>query len=127
MARSPTTIVFTPPEVTVEDRYLWPPDRKLVDVNIVIGNTELGDDPSVTVSSDDIDGDGRFSGDVDGQDGYAEAVSVVAVWDLDLEAYVATVSLRAERFGGDRTYTIEVENCGLTDTLEIVCPLKKPK
>ena len=114
----------TPPvAMCITDRIaLWPPRHDMVPVEVRLLASDTCSAPEdLTVSCvvasnepDDALGDGAFTGDVDGDDGYSDAVSVTLVWDAAEEAWIGTVNLRAERDGtaGGRVYTI---TCGAID------------
>ena len=113
----------TPPEVvgTGDPDTLWPPNHKMVEVEVSILATDEGTpDPEdlfdglvVLASSDEPDnglGDGDTDGDVNFEDGFTEPVDVTAMFTLSEDGFFeGTIWLRAERGGGGggRTYTIE--------------------
>jgi hypothetical protein len=57
---------------------------------------------------DDDKGDGAFTGDVDGEDGFTSPVDVSYAFSPDIGVFVGVIDLRAERDGRgvDRIYTI---------------------
>jgi hypothetical protein len=74
---------------------------------------------------DDAYGDGEFTGDVDGLDGYTAPVPLELVEDPFAASFVGTVMLRAERdgAGSGRTYFIicdVVDSAGNTATSSCV-------
>jgi hypothetical protein len=95
---------------------LWPPDHRMVDVAIFLKATDQCTSPQdllvfceVTSNEpDDGTGDGEFTGDVNGDDGYSQPVPVMLAYDADVDCFMGTVALRAERDGSEsgRTYTI---------------------
>lgn len=115
--------------VTVEDRTpallrcttalaaLWPPNHEMISVTVIVNVSDACSAPetllvSATASSsepDDFLGDGLYSGDVDGQDGYAVPVPVLVQYDEPRDSYLGSVLLRAERDGVEtgRTYSLE--------------------
>ena len=113
-----TVVDNTPPEVacSVNPEVLWSPNHKMVPVIVLIEAEDICTETdllevSVTVTSsepDDDKGDGAFTGDVDGQDGFTAPVPVICVFDEEVGCFVSSFELRAERDGrGDgRTYTI---------------------
>jgi hypothetical protein len=120
------TVVDTTPPVLIctTDRIaLWPPQHQFVDVGICIRVSDNCAYPQdllldCRVSSnepDDGTGDGSFTGDVDGANGYAAPVPVDLVYDAISGCYFGVVSLRAERDGaaGGRVYSIV---CNILDT-----------
>ncbi|MGB6221758.1 MAG: hypothetical protein WBG04_12050 [Haloferula sp.] len=116
----------TPPAMicTTDLAVMWPPNHKMKEVEIQVAVTDLCSEPddlvlTATVSSnesDDAKGDGRFTGDVDGLDGYTSPVPVDLTYNECLGAFVGTVQLRAERDGrrSGRTYSIGCEVMDLT-------------
>jgi len=114
----------TPPvaRCTTDKSVLWPPNHQIEQVTVYVqasDNVTTVDQlrVSATVSSnepDDALGDGHFVGDVNGQNGYAQAVPFNLTYDADLGCFVGTLSLRAERDGAasGRVYPIE---CTVTD------------
>lgn len=118
---------------------LWPPNHELVPVTlslIVADDCVAPQDLVVTCSvtsdePDDTTGDGAFTGDVNGQDGYNAEVPVTMTWDAATGSWQGTVSLRSERKGkGDgRKYAVR---CSASDgentthaTICIVVPQSK--
>lgn len=110
----------TPPlvMVTTDLAALWPANNKMVPVMIVLEASDACSNPEsldvacdITSSQpDDSDGTGELTGDVDGQDGFVEAVPVELI-SLGNGQYVAIVELRAERDGENpsgRIYSINV-------------------
>lgn len=131
----------TPPEVacTTDVASLWPPNHKMKDVTIFVMGTDVVSDSadidvlSATIRSDESDngdGDGNTTGDVNGQDGYSAPVDITSQLVFDPGAgsngaWVATVELRAERQGGGdgRSYIIDVvarDTAGLQGTASCV-------
>jgi hypothetical protein len=108
----------TPPVVvcTTDTIALWPPDHRMVDVTICLqvsddcaSPEDLFVDCRVSSSEpDDASGDGSFTGDVSGHDGFTQPLQVDLAYDELLGCYTGTVSLRAERDGSQagRTYSI---------------------
>lgn len=113
-----TVVDTTPPEVacSVNPEVLWPPNHRMVLVNVLIEAEDICTEThllevSVAVTSsepDDDKGDGAFTGDVDGADGFTAPVDVPCVFDEEAGCLVSSFGLRAEWDGrGDgRTYTI---------------------
>ncbi len=113
-----TVVDNTPPEVAcyVNPEVLWSPNHKMVPVIVLIEAldicTETEDlDLLVTAESsepDDDKGDGAFTGDVDGFDGFTAPVDVFCEFDEEAVCFVSSFALRAERDGRgvDRIYTI---------------------
>lgn len=115
--------VQTVPEVdcTTDLESLWPPNHKLVTVNVLIDATDLCTDPTdllleVIVTSDEPDNapgdeDGNTTGDTDGKDGFTAPADVTQFFTFNpaTGCFEGTVFLRAERAedGIGRTYTIE--------------------
>ena len=108
----------TPPVVgcSTNKSTLWPPNHQMEQVIVYV---QASDDTTpanqlrvaVTVSSnepDDANGDGHFTGDVNGHDGFTAPVPVPVTFDPNLGCFVGTVALRAERDGGGvgRVYSI---------------------
>jgi len=95
---------------------LWPPGHQMVPVTVSVKASDECVAPQdllvfCRVSSsepDDGTGDGSFVGDVNGADGYAQAVSVDLAYDEATGCWTGTVWLRAERDGAatGRTYSI---------------------
>ena len=85
---------------------------------------------NVTSSEPDNDkGDGAFTGDVDGQDGYTAPVPVLYEFDEETEWFVSSFELRAERDGRgvDRIYTMtatarDVSGNETTASCEVIVP-----
>ncbi len=104
--------------ISVNPEELWSPNHKMVPVIVTFEASDVCTETgllevTVTVTSsepDDDKGDGAFTGDVDGQDGYTNAVEVLWEFDEVADCFVSSFELRAERDGrGDgRVYTIEV-------------------
>jgi hypothetical protein len=119
------TVVDTiPPEVacTTDLAALGPPNHKMVEVGVFIEATDACTEPAdlvllqVIVTSDEPDdadgsGDGRTTGDTDGQDGFTAPVDVTKFFAFNAvtASFEGSVLLRAERAGGNsgRTYTIK--------------------
>jgi len=103
--------------ISVNPEELWPPNHRMVPVIVLIEAEDICTktdllEVSVTVTSsepDDDKGDGAFTGDVDGQDGFTAPVDVLCEFDEEAGCFVSSFALRAERDGrGDgRVYTIE--------------------
>lgn len=92
---------------------LGPPNHKMRTVQISVAVTDECSDFELTskISSsepDDANGDGSFTGDVDGKDGYTKPVTIDLTYDPITKAFVGEVELRAERDGanGGRSYSI---------------------
>ncbi|MGD9854302.1 MAG: hypothetical protein AB7U20_05060 [Planctomycetaceae bacterium] len=110
----------TPPVLicTTDEIALLPPNHNMRDVSVCIAVSDNCANPedlvvTCTVSSnepDDGTGDGAFTGDVDGADGFTNPVNISndLIYDAELGCYWGFVSLRAERDGGDsgRVYSI---------------------
>lgn len=105
---------------------LWPLDHTMRQVTVWIAVSDSCTNPAellldCTVSSNEPDnatGDGNFAGDVNGHDGFTNPVTLNnLVYDPDLDCYVGTVSLRAERDGAEsgRVYSIV---CNILDTAD---------
>lgn len=96
---------------------LWPPNHKMVDVQIAVFAADDCTPPEdlvveARIASDEPDNGanaGDTTGDVAGQDGFSAPV-LVSNFCFEAEQWRTTVPLRAERDGnGDgRTYTIEI-------------------
>jgi len=128
------------PEVDccVNPDVLWPPNHKMVPVIVFIGAQDICTEPddlvllSVTAESsqpDDDKGDGAFTGDVDGEDGYTSPVDVSYAFLPDEGGFVGVIDLRAERDGrdADRIYTItatvkDVSDNETTVSCEVIVP-----
>lgn len=129
----------TPPLVMVSTDLaaLWPANNKMVPVIICVEASDACSDPGaldvrccVTSSQpDDSDGTGELVGDVDGADGFTDAVPVKLEYFAEDGVFAAMVGLRAERDGGDkagRVYSIYVEaldgegNSGQASTTVVV-------
>lgn len=117
------TILDTTPPVlicTTDVIALWPPKHQMADVLITVEVSDFVTSSEnlnlvcwITSSEpDDGTGDGSSIGDVNGQDGYTEAVMIPLTYNNGY--FVAPVQLRAERDGCDRgrEYTIV---CEVTD------------
>ena len=104
---------------TTDLAVLWPPNHTMREVEVQVAVTDVcieAYDLALTaeVSSneaDDARGEGSFTGDVGGLDGFTVPVPVALTYDQGLEAFVGTVLLRAERDGrkSGRTYSISCE------------------
>ena len=120
--------------ISVNPEELWSPNHRMVPVIILIEAEDICTETDqlevvVTVTSnepDDDKGDGAFTGDVDGEDGFIAPVPVICVFDEEAGCFVCSFELRAERAGvGDgRVYTIEAEckdasQNTATDTAEV--------
>ena len=100
----------------VDKRVLWPPNHNMIPIALDLLVSDLCTAPedlllSCTVTSseaDDGQGDGSFTGDVDGQDGYAQEVPVTLSYNATTERWEGLFQLRAERAGGGngRKYSI---------------------
>lgn len=113
-----TVIDTTPPIVvcSTDRASLWPPNHQLVQVAVFVQASDACAAPwalSVvcTVRSsepDDGTGDGSFTGDTNGQDGYAEPVPIALSYNETAARFEGVLTLRAERDGGDsgRVYSI---------------------
>lgn len=101
----------TPPDITcwTDEVSLWPPNHQIVEVTLLISASD-GDVTAECASSepDDANGDGEFTGDVNGGDGFSAPQPIALSYDVTLECYVGTLRLRAERDGSEtgRTYSI---------------------
>jgi streptogramin lyase len=129
-----------PPEVDccVNPEVLWPPNHKMVPVLVFIEALDICTETkdlvllSVTAASnqpDDDKGDGAFTGDVDGQDGYTSPVDISYAFTPDIGGFVGVIDLRAERDGrdADRIYTItatvkDVSGNETTVSCEVIVP-----
>lgn len=97
---------------------LWPPNHDMIPVSVDMLLSDTCENTadllvSCKVSSDEPDdatGDGAFSGDVDGSDGYTTPVSVTLSYDASTGKWVGGLNLRAERDGAQdgRKYSIVV-------------------
>lgn len=115
------TVDDTSPLVTctTDKTMLWPPNHNIVDVAVCVYASDNFTDMNelvvaATVRSsepDDAAGDGEFSGDVNGEDGYSRAVPLDMTFDCLKGCLVGTVGLRAERDGRqeNRRYSIVCE------------------
>ena len=104
---------------TTDLESLWPPNHKMVGVNVIIQATDLCADPAdlmleVIITSnepDNAENDGNTTGDTFGQDGFTAPVDVTGffTYNHDTASFEGTVFLRAERAEDNigRTYTIE--------------------
>ncbi|MFC1634239.1 hypothetical protein ACFL5Z_05305 [Planctomycetota bacterium] len=102
--------------ISVNPEELWAPNHKMIPVIVLIGAEDICTETdllevSVTVTSsepDDDKGDGAFTGDVDGQDGYTNPVPVLCEFDEEAGCFVSSFALRSERDGRGvgRIYTI---------------------
>ncbi len=123
--------------VAVVPEELWPPNHRMVPVIVTIEASDICTETdllevSVNVTSnepDDDKGDGAFTGDVDGQDGYTAPVPVLCEFDGDTEYFVCSFELRAERDGRgvDRIYTItatvkDASDNETTASCEVIVP-----
>jgi hypothetical protein len=107
----------TPPEITCEtDKVsLWPPDHRIVEVTLAVSISDGNVTAACTSSEpDDANGDGEFTGDVNGGDGFSAPQPIALSYNDTLGCYVGTLRLRAERDGREagRTYSIV---CTATD------------
>lgn len=124
-------------DISASPDVLWPPNHRMVPVIVLIEAEDICTETdqlqvSVTVTSsepDDDKGDGAFTGDVDGQDGYTDPVPVLCEFDGGTGCFVSSFALRAERDGRgvDRIYTITatVEDASgntATDAVEVIVP-----
>jgi hypothetical protein len=126
-----TVVDTTPPVVvcTTDKIALWPPNHQMVEVDVYLQASDACSGPddlivSCTASSsepDDANGDGAFTGDVDGEDGYESPVPLDLTWDELLGCFVGTVSLRAERDGSEagRSYFIVCDVLDCTGNLSM--------
>jgi hypothetical protein len=124
------TVFDTIPPVlvaTTDKIALWPPNHKMHEVWVTMEVTDCAWDSGVALTAwvsssepDDGTGDGSYTGDVDGQDGFGTPVPVDLIYTGEPEAgvylYEGIVSLRAERDGGEksRVYSIvcDIEDLG---------------
>jgi uncharacterized repeat protein (TIGR01451 family) len=123
----PGTVVITVEDTTPPDviclaspDQLWPPNHKMIPIFVVIGAIDICTEPDLldvvvmatSSEPDDDKGDGKFTGDVDGYDGFTAPVDVSAAFVLneDSGAFEGIIDLRAERDGrgSGRTYEIWV-------------------
>ena len=116
------TVIDTVPPVlvaTTDKIALWPPNHEMHEVLVSVELTDCAWDTGVTLTAwvfssepDDATGDGSYTGDVDGQDGYAAPVPVDLICTGEPQPgvylYEGLVSLRAERDGSEssRVYSI---------------------
>lgn len=107
-------------ECTTDLIALLPPNHTMRSVQIRVAVTDECADLELTcrvLSSepDDANGDGEFTGDVDGVDGYTGPVTVDLTFDPLSGCFLGEVELRAERdgAGSSRTYSID---CDVTDS-----------
>ncbi len=122
--------------VTTDLAALLPPNHRMVPVAIYVEASDACSDPAdiivrCTIASsqpDDSDGTGEHVGDVNGKDGFLNAVPVTLEYAGD-GLYGALVYLRAERDGADkagRIYSVNVEvldpagNTGQASTAVVV-------
>ena len=137
----------TDPVVTilsVNPEELWSPNHKMIPVIVLIEAEDICTETdelevSVTVTSnepDDDKGDGAFTGDVDGYDGFTAPVPVICVFDEEAGCFVGSFALRAERDGraDGRAYTIEAvcedasgNSATATETVEVTVPHDRGK
>jgi len=137
----------TDPVVTilsVNPEELWSPNHKMIPVIVLIEAEDICTETdelevSVTVTSnepDDDKGDGAFTGDVDGYDGFTAHVPVICVFDEEAGCFVGSFALRAERDGraDGRAYTIEAvcedasgNSATATETVEVTVPHDRGK
>jgi probable HAF family extracellular repeat protein len=116
-----TVVDDTPPlvRITTDRAALLPPNNKMVPVGICVEASDACTDPLslavlCTVASsqpDDSDGTGELVGDVNGADGFLNAVPVTLEY-LGDGLYGALIHLRAERDGADpagRVYSVNLE------------------
>jgi hypothetical protein len=133
------TVVDTFPPVlvaTTDKIALWPPNHEMREVVVSVEVTDCAWDTGVALTAwvsssepDDATGDGSYTGDVDGQDGFAAPVPVDLIYTGEPEPgvylYEGFVSLRAERDGSEssRVYSIvcDIEDlAGNTSTASCV-------
>jgi hypothetical protein len=133
------TVIDTVPPVlvaTTDKIALWPPNHEMHEVLVSVEITDCAWDTGITLTAwvsssepDDATGDGSYTGDVDGQDGFAAPVPVDLIYTGEPEPgvylYEGLVSLRAERDGGEssRVYSIvcDIEDlAGNTSTASCV-------
>ena len=135
-----TVVDTTPPDVacSVDPGVLWSPNHKMVPVIVFIGAFDICTETedlvllSVTAESsepDDDKGDGAFTGDVDGEDGYTAPVDISYAFSSDTGGFVGVIDLRAERDGRgvDRIYTItatvtDISGNESTSSCEVIVP-----
>lgn len=108
--------------VVVNRQALWPPNHNMIPIALDLLVRDTCDSPEdllviCVVSSnepDDGTGDGEFTGDVDGSDGYTSPVSVNLTYNADTGRWEGNLALRAERDGSNsgRVYSIE---CAASD------------
>jgi hypothetical protein len=124
------TVVDTLPPVlvaTTDKIALWPPNHELREILVGVEITDCAWDTGVALTAwvssseaDDGNGDGSYTGDVDGQDGFLLPVPVDLIYAGETEPgvyfYEGQVSLRAERDGSEssRVYSIvcDIEDLG---------------
>lgn len=120
---------------------LWPPNHKMRNVKVCIVVSDNCANPEdlllfCAVSSnepDDARGDGHFTGDVDGVDGFTEPVVINNLeYDAEEGCYFGDVKLRAERDGGESgraysivCYVIDSEDNTTTASCVVVVPHHK--
>ncbi len=113
--------------VTTDLAALWPPNKRMVSVEILVVASDYCVAPedllvSCTITSsqpDDSDGSGGHVGDVDGDDGHTAAVEIELL-NVGNGEYAAEVDLRAERDGNDksgRIYSINVQALDLSGNI----------
>ena len=100
----------------VDQPVLWPANQKMIPITLVLLVSDTCVNPGdlmlfceVTSNEpDDALGDGAFSGDVDGDDGFTSPVSVSLSYSSTLGVWGGVLYLRAERDGGSdgRKYSI---------------------
>ncbi len=100
----------------VDQQVLWPPNHNMIPIALDLLVSDLCTAPedlllSCTVTSseaDDGQGDGSFTGDVDGQNGYMQEVPVTLSYNATTGRWEGLLQLRAERAGGGngRKYSI---------------------
>ena len=114
----------TPPvaRCTTNKSVLQPPNHQVEQVTVYVqASDNLTPTPKLKVAAwvssnerDDARGDGHFTGDVNGQDGFTLPVPFNVAYDPATGFFVGTVNMRAERDGtrADRVYSVL---CAVTD------------
>jgi len=142
---SVTVLETTPPtisKISASPEVLWPPNHRMVPVFVFIEAIDICTETDkltlvVTAESsepDDYKGDGAFTGDVDGEDGFTTPVNLSGVFELVDGVFVGVFELRAERDGRrtGRVYTIHVKCMDASgniaeDTVKVTVPHDKGK
>jgi hypothetical protein len=113
-----TVVDTTPPDVacSTDPDKLWPRNNQMVSVDIFVEASDICTETSdlyllVEVTSSDPDdtknGEEKFMGDVDGDDGYTAPVDVTDTFDPVVGGFLGSVELRAECVGkNNRVYVV---------------------